>query len=183
MLFCTDRYRSLLNSSSFNSSNIVNSYVNSTVDDAQLRTSSFLSELIGIRDGKDEFSRNFILSYSELCDIITFMIVIWLISISHHTDFNCCLVTNNSTLYFVHALINFTAILYCQWLSTNQDINNNNSSPIPTLWHCCYQYYAPWHRTDVHYVRWHPKTRVRPRRGIVYIIMNITHLHGLPNYQ
>ena len=73
MLFCTDRYRSSLNSLLFSSSNIVNSYVNSTVDDAQLRTSSFLSELIEIRDEKDEFSSNFILSYPELCDIITYI--------------------------------------------------------------------------------------------------------------
>ena len=40
---------------------------------AQLRTSSFLSELIEIRDSEDNFSNNFILSYAELCDIITYI--------------------------------------------------------------------------------------------------------------
>ena len=76
MLFCTVRYRSPLNSLLFSSCKIVNSYFDSTVDDAQLRTASFLSELIDIRDGQFKlfkFSNNFILSYTELCDIITYI--------------------------------------------------------------------------------------------------------------
>ena len=64
MLFCTDSYRSPLNSVLFSSFNIVNSYFDSTVDDAKLRIASFLSELIEIRDGKDKFSNSFILSYT-----------------------------------------------------------------------------------------------------------------------
>ena len=54
--------------------------------------------------------------------------------VSHHAGFNCCLVTNNCTLYFVHALIYFTPFLYCQWLLyleyTDEDINNNNTLTI-----------------------------------------------------
>jgi hypothetical protein len=73
VLFCTDRYRSTLNSLLFSSFNIANSYFDGAVDDAQLRTASFLSELIEIRDGKDKFFDNFILSYAELCDIITYI--------------------------------------------------------------------------------------------------------------
>ena len=73
MLFCADRYRSTLNSLLFSSFNIVTSYFDSTVDDAQLCTASFLSELIEIRDRKDTLFDNFILSYAELCDIITYI--------------------------------------------------------------------------------------------------------------
>ena len=73
MLFCIERYRSPVNSLLFSSFNIINSYFNSTVDSAQSRTSSFLSELIKIRDSKGNFSNNFILSYAELCDIITYI--------------------------------------------------------------------------------------------------------------
>ena len=54
-MFCTDRSRSPLNSLLFSSCKIVNSYFDSTVDDAQLRTPNFLSELIDIRDGQFEF--------------------------------------------------------------------------------------------------------------------------------
>ena len=71
MLFSTDRYRSPLNSLLFSSCKIFNSYFDSTVDDAQLRTASFLSELIDIRDGQFKFSNSFILSHTELCDIMT----------------------------------------------------------------------------------------------------------------
>ena len=73
MLFCTDRYRSPLNILLFGSCKIVNSYFDSTVDDAQLCIASFLSELIDIRDGQFKLSNNFILSYTELCDIITYI--------------------------------------------------------------------------------------------------------------
>ena len=75
MLFCIDRYRSPLNSLLFSSRRIVNSYFDSTVDDAQLSTASFLIELIDIRDGqfKFKFSDSFVLSYTELCDIITYI--------------------------------------------------------------------------------------------------------------
>ena len=73
MLFCTDRYRSPLNSLLFSSRKIVHSYFDGTVDDAQQRTASFLSELIEIRDGQFNFSNSFILSYTELCDIITYI--------------------------------------------------------------------------------------------------------------
>ena len=73
MLFCIDRYRSPVNSLLFSSFNIINSYFNSTVDSDQIRTSNFLSELIEIRNSKDKFSNNFILSYAELCDIITYV--------------------------------------------------------------------------------------------------------------
>ena len=73
MLFCIDRYRSPVNGLLFSSFNIINSYFNSTVDSAQSRTCSFLSELIEIRDSRENFSNNFILSYAELCDIITYI--------------------------------------------------------------------------------------------------------------
>ena len=73
MLFCTDRYCSHLNSLLFNSFKSVNSYFSSTIVDAQLRTSSFLYELLEIRDSKDTFDNSFILSYVELCDVITFI--------------------------------------------------------------------------------------------------------------
>ena len=72
MLFCIYRYCSPWYSLLFSSYNIVNLYFYSTVDDARLRTSSFLSLLIEIRDGIATFSSNFILSYTKLCDIITF---------------------------------------------------------------------------------------------------------------
>ena len=62
-----------MNSLLFSSFNIFNSNFNRTVDAAQLRTYSFLSEIIDIRDSKDKFSNNFILSYAELCDIITYI--------------------------------------------------------------------------------------------------------------
>ena len=53
---------------------IVNSYFDGTVDDdAQLRIASFLFELIEIRDGMDKFFNSFILSYTELCEIITYI--------------------------------------------------------------------------------------------------------------
>ena len=73
MLFCIDRYRSPVNSLLYSSFNIINSYFNSTVDSAQSRTCSFLSELIEIRDSRENFSNNFILSYAELCDIFTYI--------------------------------------------------------------------------------------------------------------
>ena len=73
MLFCIDRYRSPVNSLLYSSFNIITSYFNSTVDSAQSRTCSFLSELIEIRDSRENFSNNFILSYAELCDIITYI--------------------------------------------------------------------------------------------------------------
>jgi len=52
---------------------IVYSYFNSTVDVAQLRTASFLFEMIVIGDGMDKLLSNSILSYSELCDNITYV--------------------------------------------------------------------------------------------------------------
>ena len=73
MLFCIDRYHSPVNSLLLSSFSIINSYFNNTVDSAQIRASSFLSELIEIRDSKDNFYNNFILSYAELCDIITYI--------------------------------------------------------------------------------------------------------------
>ena len=76
MLFCTERYCSPLNSLLFSSRRIINSYFISTdEDDDQLRTASFLSELIDIRDEQFRFKspNNFMLSYTELCDIITYI--------------------------------------------------------------------------------------------------------------
>ena len=73
MLFCADRYRSTLNNLLFSSFQIVTSYFDNTVDDAQLCTASFLSELIEIRDRTETLFDNFILSYAELCDIITYI--------------------------------------------------------------------------------------------------------------
>ena len=69
MLFCTDGYRSPLNSLLFSLSNIVNSYFREYSDVAQLRITSFLSELIEIADENDKLSNSFVLSYIELCDI------------------------------------------------------------------------------------------------------------------
>jgi len=59
MLFCTERYRSTLNSILFSSFNIDYSYFNSTVDVAQLcrpPTASFLFEMIVMRDVMDKLS-------------------------------------------------------------------------------------------------------------------------------
>ena len=61
-LFWIARYRSPLHSFLSSSYHFINSYFYTTVDDDQLRTSSFLSELIEIRDGMAKFSNNFILS-------------------------------------------------------------------------------------------------------------------------
>jgi len=58
----------------FSSFNTVKKYFNSTVDVAQLRTASFLSELIVMRDEMDKLSCNSILSYLGLCDIIRYVI-------------------------------------------------------------------------------------------------------------
>jgi len=73
MSFYTERCCSPLNCLLFSSFNIFNSYFNSTVYVAQLRTASFISELIVTRDGMDKLSRNSMLSYSELLDVITYV--------------------------------------------------------------------------------------------------------------
>ncbi len=74
MLFCADRFSTPLNSLLFSSSKSVSSYFNSTVADDQLRTSSFLNELIEIRDRPSSFvCSSLILSYVELCDVISFI--------------------------------------------------------------------------------------------------------------
>ena len=73
MLFCTDRYCSPLNKLLFSSSKSISSYFHSTVDVAQVRTSSFLYELIDIRDNAYNFDNSFLLSYGELGDIISFI--------------------------------------------------------------------------------------------------------------
>jgi hypothetical protein len=73
MLFCSQRYHSSLDSLLFSPFNIVNNYVNSAVDENQLRVCSFLSEMIEVRDRRERFFNNFILSNAELNDIITYV--------------------------------------------------------------------------------------------------------------
>ena len=73
VLFCAERYRASVNSilfeSSFNA--IVNSQVQGTIDITHLRTASFLSELIDIRDNRHMYASSFILSGIDLSDIIS----------------------------------------------------------------------------------------------------------------
>ena len=59
ILFCIDRYRSSLHI--LLSYHFVNVHLCTAVDDAQLRTSSFLTDLIEIRDGLAKFYNNFII--------------------------------------------------------------------------------------------------------------------------
>lgn len=73
MLFCADRFSSSLHSLLFSSFKSVSLYFSSTVVDDQLRTSSFLNELIEIRDSPGSFVNSSILSYDELCDVINFV--------------------------------------------------------------------------------------------------------------
>jgi len=68
-ILCTERYRSPLKSLLFSSFNMVNSYFYSTVDVVQLRTASFLSELIVMKNEMDKLSRKSVLSYTRSCVI------------------------------------------------------------------------------------------------------------------
>ena len=94
MLFCTDRYRSPLNSLLFSSCKIVNSYFDSTVDDAQLRTASFLSELIDIRDGQFKFSNSLIL---HILSCVTYVYQHMLVNTYIYPLSTVCLSLNNCT--------------------------------------------------------------------------------------
>jgi hypothetical protein len=73
MLFCAERYHSSLNSLLSSPLNFVNIYVNSTIDEHQLRVCSFLREMIEIRDRRERLFSNFVLSTVELNDIITYI--------------------------------------------------------------------------------------------------------------
>ena len=74
VLFCAGRYNSTINSILYGSFNdIVSAQFNSTMDEAQLRTVSFLLELIEIRDSRHEFYNQLCLTKSELNDIVTFI--------------------------------------------------------------------------------------------------------------
>ena len=74
ILFCMERYKCSLHDILIGNVNlIVNQYCNSLVDDDQLLTASFLSELIAIRDRRLSFSNGFFFSNRELSDIITYV--------------------------------------------------------------------------------------------------------------
>ena len=64
MLFCADRFQSnvgdILNASS---EHVIHSHYNSSLSDAQLRASSFLSELVHTRDSRHLFSDDNFLTY------------------------------------------------------------------------------------------------------------------------
>ena len=71
ILFCADRYQTNINDILSGSSNyIVNSHYNRSIVDVQLRASSFLPELVTIRDSRQSFFGNVAFTKAELTDII-----------------------------------------------------------------------------------------------------------------
>ena len=71
ILFCADRCQTDIDDILSGSSNyIVHSHYNRSIADIQLRASSFLSELISIRDSRQSFFDNVAFTKSELADII-----------------------------------------------------------------------------------------------------------------
>jgi len=71
ILFCADRYQSnVVNILSGSSNYIVQSYYNRSIADAEQRASSFLSELVSIRDSRQSFFGHVALTKAELDDII-----------------------------------------------------------------------------------------------------------------
>jgi hypothetical protein len=74
ILFCMERYKCSLHDVIIgNGNHVVKQYCNSLLDDDQLLTASFLSELIAIRDRRLNFSNGFFFSNCELSDIITYV--------------------------------------------------------------------------------------------------------------
>jgi len=74
VLFCVDRYQTSINSIVFESLyNIINLQFHSSVNVEQLRTASFLSELIDNRDRWYTYSNCSILLKDELLDIIRYI--------------------------------------------------------------------------------------------------------------
>jgi hypothetical protein len=71
ILFCADRYQfNIENILSGSSNYIVQSYYNRSITDAQLRASSFLSELVSVRDSGQSFFGHVASTKAELNDII-----------------------------------------------------------------------------------------------------------------
>ena len=71
MLFCADRYQTNIDNILSGSSNyIVYSHYNRSITDVQLRTSSFLSELISLRDCRQSFLGSVDFNEAELATII-----------------------------------------------------------------------------------------------------------------
>jgi hypothetical protein len=71
VLFCADRFQSNVDDILSGSSNhIVQSYYNSLLSDAQLSLSSFLYELLSIRDSRQSCFGNIAFTIAELNDII-----------------------------------------------------------------------------------------------------------------
>jgi len=71
ILFCADRYQSnVVNILSGSSNYIVQSYYNRSIADAELRASSFLSELVSIRDSGQSFFGHVALTKAKLDDIV-----------------------------------------------------------------------------------------------------------------
>ena len=74
ILFCADRYQTNIDDILSGSSNyIVHSHYNRSIVDVQLRASSFLSELISIRDSRQRLVTTFgnvAFTKAELADII-----------------------------------------------------------------------------------------------------------------
>jgi hypothetical protein len=72
-LLCMQRYKCSLHDTIIgNSNHVVKQYCNSSMNDDQLLTASFLSELIAIRDRRLNFSNGFFFSNCELSDIISY---------------------------------------------------------------------------------------------------------------
>jgi len=71
ILICTDRFQTNIDGILNGSSNyIVHSYYNCSIADVQLRASSFLYELISIRDSRQSYFGNVAFTKAELTDII-----------------------------------------------------------------------------------------------------------------
>src|SRR5664279_1702339 len=76
VFFCTERYNSTgSNVLSYSFNSIVNAQFNRTLNETQLRTVCFLSELLELRDRRHNISHNLSigLSNDELNDIITYI--------------------------------------------------------------------------------------------------------------
>ena len=71
ILFCADRYQTIIDDILGGSSNyIVSSHYNRSIVDVQLRESSFLSELVSLRDNRQSFIGSGAFTKAELADII-----------------------------------------------------------------------------------------------------------------
>jgi len=71
ILLCADRFKTNIDGILHGSSNyIVHSYYNRSIADVQLRASSFMYELISIRDSRQSYFGNIAVTKAELTDII-----------------------------------------------------------------------------------------------------------------